>query len=168
MRCPQKRTCICYPEPTLPFCDLLFLHPKLTNGQTTPSLPFQTTHHCQDEGKEQFVAQNPPMALLFTILIKAITHSIYLIFQSPWLSIPITHASSYPIFVFHRRNGCKVIYHKAGHTLFPQKHAPLLRYWKSHISQYQGVSTFLVMFQNVPQATDNLLTEQDPASHLAM
>ena len=78
----KPRQCTCYPEPTLPFCNLLFLQPKLTDHQITPNLPFQTAHRCQNEGKEQSVAQKPLTALLFIIPVEAFTQTIELIFHN--------------------------------------------------------------------------------------
>lgn len=63
----QKCRYIYYPEPTLPCCNLLLCHSKLTDSSIIPNLPFQA-HHSQDEGKGQFVAQKPLRALLFIIL----------------------------------------------------------------------------------------------------
>lgn len=65
-------------------------------------------------------------------------------FPLPWLSIPITHAASYPVFIFHRSYPSKAIYYRDGHTPFPPKTCPsLLQHRKPHINQYQGISAYI-------------------------
>lgn len=89
-------------------------------------------------------------------------------FPLPWLSIPITHAASYPFLFSTELTQAKLFITGMDTPPFPLKHVPPCystgNATSINIKEY--LSAFLVMFQHVPQAMDNPRGEWDPALHL--